>query len=34
MWKVKWSHHTKDEAMWELEEELELDYPDLFSNLS
>jgi hypothetical protein len=34
MCKVHWSHHTEDEATWELKEELESDYPDLFSNLS
>jgi hypothetical protein len=31
---VQWSHHTEDEATWELEEELKSDYPDVFSNLS
>jgi len=34
MCKVQWSHHTEDEATWELEEELKADYLDLFSNLS
>jgi hypothetical protein len=34
MCKVQWSHHTKDEATWELEEELKSDYPGHFSNLS
>jgi hypothetical protein len=34
MCKVQWSHHTEDEATWELEEELKSDYPDVFSNLS
>jgi hypothetical protein len=34
MCKVQWSHHTKDEATWELEEELKSDYPNLFSNIS
>jgi hypothetical protein len=34
MCKVRWSHRTDDEAMWELEDELKLDYPYLFSNLS
>jgi hypothetical protein len=27
MCKVQWSHHTEDEATWELEEELRADYP-------
>jgi hypothetical protein len=30
MCKVKWSHHMKDEATWEHEEELRVDYPELF----
>jgi hypothetical protein len=30
MCKVQWSHHTKDEATWEHEEELKADYPKLF----
>jgi hypothetical protein len=34
MCKVQWSHHTEDESMWELKEELKSDYPDHFSNLS
>jgi hypothetical protein len=34
MCKVQWNHHNKDEAMWELEEELKSDYSGLFSNLS
>jgi hypothetical protein len=34
MFKVQWSHHTEDEATWELEEELKSDYPNLFSNIS
>jgi hypothetical protein len=32
--KVQWSHHTEDEATWELEEELIADYPELFSSAS
>jgi hypothetical protein len=32
VWKVQWSHHTEDEATWEHEEELILDYPELFSS--
>jgi hypothetical protein len=34
MCKVQWSHHTKDEAMWEHEEELGADYPKLFPSAS
>jgi hypothetical protein len=30
MCKVPWSHHTEDEAIWEYEEELRTDYPELF----
>jgi hypothetical protein len=30
MCKVQWSHHIKDEATWEHEEELRTDYPELF----
>jgi hypothetical protein len=30
MCKVQWSHHTEDEATWEHEEELTVDYPELF----
>jgi hypothetical protein len=30
MCKVQWSHHTKDEATWEHEEELRVDYLELF----
>jgi hypothetical protein len=30
MCKVQWSHHTKDEATFEHEEELRADYPELF----
>jgi hypothetical protein len=30
MCKVQWSHHAKDEATWEHEEELRADYPELF----
>jgi hypothetical protein len=32
MCKVQSSHHTKDEATWEHEEELRGDYPELFPN--
>jgi hypothetical protein len=34
MCKVQWSHHTKDEATWEHEEELRADYPELFLSAS
>jgi hypothetical protein len=30
MCKVQWSHHTEDEATWEHEEDLRIDYPELF----
>jgi hypothetical protein len=29
MCKVQWSHHTEDEAIWEHEEELRADYPQI-----
>jgi hypothetical protein len=31
MCKVQWSHHTKEEATWEREDELKEDFPQLFS---
>jgi hypothetical protein len=31
--KVRWSHHTEDEATWE-HEDLRADYPELFPNAS
>jgi hypothetical protein len=34
MCKVQWSHHGKDEATWEREEELRIDFPHLFSSSS
>jgi hypothetical protein len=34
MCKVHWCHHTEDEAMWEHEEELREDYPELFPTTS
>jgi hypothetical protein len=34
MCKVQWSHHTEDEAMWEHEEKLRADYPELFPSAS
>ena len=30
MCKVQWSHHDEDEATWEREEELHIDFPHLF----
>jgi hypothetical protein len=34
MCKVQWSHHTEDEATWEHEEQLRVDYPDIFPGAS
>jgi hypothetical protein len=34
MCKVQWSHHGEDEATWEREEELRIDFPHLFPNPS
>jgi hypothetical protein len=34
MCKVQWSHHTKEEATWEREEELKVQFPNFFSGLS
>jgi hypothetical protein len=34
MCKVQWSHHTKEEATWEKEEELEAEFPNFFSDSS
>jgi hypothetical protein len=34
MCKVQWSHHMEDETIWEHEEELRADYPDLFPSAS
>jgi hypothetical protein len=34
MCKVQWSDHTEDEAMWQHEEELIADYPELFPSAS
>jgi hypothetical protein len=34
MCKVQWSHHTKEEATWEREEELEVEFPSFFSDPS
>jgi hypothetical protein len=34
MCKVQWSHHTKEEATWEREEELKAEFPSFFSDPS
>ncbi|WVZ49870.1 hypothetical protein U9M48_001193 [Paspalum notatum var. saurae] len=34
MCKVKWSHHTAEEATWEREDDLIADYPELFASQS
>jgi hypothetical protein len=34
MCKVQWSHHTKEEATWEREDELQEYFPQLFSKSS
>jgi hypothetical protein len=34
MCKVQWSHHVEDEATWEREEELRIDFPHLFPKSS
>jgi hypothetical protein len=34
MCKVQWSHHREDEATWEREEELRIDFPHLFPSSS
>jgi hypothetical protein len=34
MCKVRWSHHGEDEATWEREEELRIDFPHLFPRSS
>jgi hypothetical protein len=34
MCKVQWSHHTMEEAIWEREDELKEDFPQLFSKSS
>jgi hypothetical protein len=31
---VQWSHHTKEEATWEGEEELKAEFPSFFFDLS
>jgi hypothetical protein len=30
MCKVQWSHHSEDEAIWEREDELTAEFPQLF----
>jgi hypothetical protein len=32
MYKVKWGHHSEEEATWETEDELKAKYPELFSS--
>jgi hypothetical protein len=34
MCKVQWSHHTEEEATWEMEEELKAVFPSFFSDPS
>jgi hypothetical protein len=34
MCKVQWSHHGEDEATWERQEELRIDFPQLFTSSS
>jgi hypothetical protein len=34
MCKVQWSNHTKDEATWEKEDQLKVEFSDIFSNLA
>jgi hypothetical protein len=34
MCKVQWSHHGEDEATWEREEELQIEFPHLFPSPS
>jgi hypothetical protein len=34
MCKVQWSHHIEEEATWEREEELNVEFPSLFSDPS
>jgi hypothetical protein len=34
MCKVQWSHHSEDEATWEREEELQVEFPHLFPSSS
>jgi hypothetical protein len=34
MCKLQWSHHTEEEANWEREEELKVEFPNFFSDPS
>jgi hypothetical protein len=34
MCKVQWSHHTEEEATWEMDAELKAEFPNSFSELS
>jgi hypothetical protein len=34
MCKVQWSHHNEEEATWEREEELNVEFPSFFSDQS
>jgi hypothetical protein len=34
MCKVQWSNHTEEEATWEKEDQLKVEFPKIFSNLS
>jgi cytochrome c biogenesis factor len=34
MCKVQWSNHTEEEATWEKEDRLKVEFADIFSNLS
>jgi hypothetical protein len=34
MCKVQWSHHGEDEATWEIEEDLRIEFPHLFPSSS
>jgi hypothetical protein len=34
MCKVQWSNHTEEEATWEKEDQLKVEFPHIFSNLS
>ena len=34
MCKVQWSHHAEDEVTWEREDELQAEFPQLFTSLA
>jgi len=34
MCKVQWSHHAEDEATWEREDELQVEFSQLFASLA